>query len=143
MDFLLATSYRYSSSSSDSTTSAVVGMLVVYIVVVIGIAIVFGLITKHMNENKGYTGGFAWGFFLGLIGIIVVACKTDLRTYPQNNTPAYSQNNAPSYAPPRTNLQQPANDVADRIKKLADLHAQGILSDEEFETKKAELLSKM
>lgn len=38
---------------------------------------VFGYITKTMNEKKGYEGGFLWGFFLGVIGIIVVACKSE------------------------------------------------------------------
>ena len=28
-----------------------------------------------MNRDKGYDGGFAWGFFLGIIGIIVVAVR--------------------------------------------------------------------
>ena len=37
----------------------------------------------------------------------------------------------------------PAADPLDQIKKLADLHAQGILTDEEFETKKTELLGEM
>lgn len=48
-----------------------------YCVVVIIVACIFGAITKHINESKGYDGGFAWGFFLGVIGIIVVACRSD------------------------------------------------------------------
>ena len=36
-----------------------------------------------------------------------------------------------------------AADPLDQIKKLADLHAQGILTDEEFETKKTELLGEL
>jgi hypothetical protein len=38
-------------------------------------ACIFGAITKGINEQKGYEGGFWWGFFLGVIGIIVVACR--------------------------------------------------------------------
>ena len=34
-------------------------------------------------------------------------------------------------------------DITEQIRKLADLHAAGILSDEEFATKKAELLARM
>ena len=34
-------------------------------------------------------------------------------------------------------------DPLDEIKKLADLHAQGILTDEEFQTKKTELLGEL
>lgn len=48
-----------------------------YCVVVIIVSCIFGAITKNINENKGYDGGFAWGFFLGIIGIIVVACRSD------------------------------------------------------------------
>lgn len=43
----------------------------------IGIACLMGLLTKTINERKGYYGGFAWGFWLGLIGVIVVSCKPD------------------------------------------------------------------
>ena len=39
------------------------------------VSCVFGTITKNINESKGYCGGFAWGFWLGVIGIIVVSCK--------------------------------------------------------------------
>lgn len=35
-------------------------------------AIVCGVITNKINTKKGYDGGFAWGFFLGIIGIIIV-----------------------------------------------------------------------
>lgn len=58
---------------------------------IIGILIfscIFGFVTKVINENKGYDGGYLWGFFLGIIGIIVVACK------PSNNS--YSNSYAPS-----------------------------------------------
>ena len=60
--------YYYSSSDSIAIylISAIIGLVV---------SIVFGCITKGINENKGYDGGFAWGFWLGWIGIIVVACR--------------------------------------------------------------------
>jgi hypothetical protein len=38
---------------------------------------------------------------------------------------------------------QPAIDIPTQIQKLAELHSHGILSDQEFETKKKELLSRM
>lgn len=38
-------------------------------------AIICGLITRQMGINKGYGGGFAWGFFLLFIGIIVQAVR--------------------------------------------------------------------
>lgn len=39
--------------------------------------------------------------------------------------------------------KQESNDVVELIKKLADLHSAGILTDEEFSEKKSELLSKI
>ena len=39
--------------------------------------------------------------------------------------------------------QQRVNEVNEQIRKLADLHEQGVLTDEEFETKKRELLSQI
>ena len=50
-------------------------------VVQIVIACVWGFVTKCINEDKGYEGGFAWGFWLGFIGVIVVACKSDNRRW--------------------------------------------------------------
>lgn len=41
---------------------------------------IFGAITQAINERKGYEGGFWWGFFLGVIGIIVVACRESCYT---------------------------------------------------------------
>ena len=40
-------------------------------------------------------------------------------------------------------VKQESNDVIELIKKLADLHSTGILTDDEFSEKKAELLSKI
>ncbi|MBD5158742.1 MAG: hypothetical protein HDT23_00610 [Ruminococcus sp.] len=42
-------------------------------------AVIWGLITKTISRNKGYKGGFWWGFWLNIIGVIVVACR------PNNN----------------------------------------------------------
>ncbi|MFL5920492.1 MAG: SHOCT domain-containing protein [Gaiellaceae bacterium] len=36
----------------------------------------------------------------------------------------------------------PGNDVADQLRKLSELHRDGVLTDEEFEAKKAELLAR-
>tara|TARA_R110000772_G_scaffold111853_3_gene215953 strand:- start:1213 stop:1446 length:234 start_codon:yes stop_codon:yes gene_type:complete len=36
---------------------------------------VFGLITGSMGEKKGIRDGFWWGFFLGIIGVIIVSMQ--------------------------------------------------------------------
>jgi uncharacterized membrane protein YeaQ/YmgE (transglycosylase-associated protein family) len=38
---------------------------------------IFGAITQAIGTNKGHDNCFWWGFFLGFIGIIVVALKKD------------------------------------------------------------------
>ena len=48
-------------------------------------ACIFGVITKVINERKGYYGGFAWGFWLGWIGIIVVACRESASYTPKES----------------------------------------------------------
>lgn len=119
--------------------------------------IILGLITKYISKSKGYKGGFAWGFFLNIIGIIVVACKPDNRQFWL--CPSCGGNNANDYKycmfcgtarysvqnevmPKQEESAQNNVNIA-LIKQLAELHSQGILSDEEFEAKKAELLKKM
>lgn len=39
--------------------------------------VIWGVVTYVINTNKGYEGGFWWGFFLEIIGLIVVLCKPD------------------------------------------------------------------
>ena len=47
----------------------------IYLIAWIVNGCIFGAITKYINGKKGYFGGFAWGFWLGWIGIVIVACK--------------------------------------------------------------------
>ena len=41
----------------------------------LGVDIVCGFTTKKIGEEKGYGGGFAWGLFLGILGIVVQAVR--------------------------------------------------------------------
>ena len=85
---------------------------------ILAYCIICGIATKHINESKGYASGFGWGAWLGIIGIIIVACKPRL-------------------------VDDSSSDAADALQKLADLHAQGVLTDDEFEQKKAELMQRI
>ncbi len=67
--------------------------LLIYAVAAIIVCCIFGVVTKKINESKGYYGGFAWGFWLGIIGIIIVSCKPAARSgysTPQNIPTGYS-----------------------------------------------------
>jgi predicted cobalt transporter CbtA len=50
-------------------------------------SIIFGLITRYVSRCRGYDGGFAWGFFLGIIGLLVVGFKP-VRGNEQHYVPA-------------------------------------------------------
>lgn len=52
-----------------------ISYVIFYLIAALVESCVFGAITLAINEKKGYEGGFWWGFFLGVIGIIVVACR--------------------------------------------------------------------
>jgi hypothetical protein len=44
---------------------------------------------------------------------------------------------------PQPQAQPPQEDITQKLQKLADLHKQGILSDEEFQKMKADLIAKL
>ena len=46
--------------------------------IALAVALVFGFVTMKMGMSKGRNGSFWWGFFLGIIGVIVVATQKDL-----------------------------------------------------------------
>lgn len=50
-------------------------IILMAIILPLGIRCILGAISKTVNEKNGYFGGFAWGFWLGIIGIIVVAVR--------------------------------------------------------------------
>lgn len=49
-------------------------LIVVYVIY----GLIFGFITRHVASSKGYDGGFLWGFFLGVIGLLVVGFRPNL-----------------------------------------------------------------
>ena len=51
-------------------------LLFVSLLVSLFYPIICGLLTRHINKGKGYSGGFWWGFLLGIIGIIIVVIRS-------------------------------------------------------------------
>ena len=60
----------------------------------------------------------------------------------QEKYAAQDQQQQPQYveAPPAAPAAPPADDQMEQLEKLGDLHAKGILTDEEFAAKKAQIL---
>lgn len=81
--------------------------------------IVCGIIAKYINEKKGYSNGFAWGAWLGIIGIIIVACK------------------------PKCIEEQTSKESLDMLEQLSSLHEKGVITDAEYEEKKKKLIDKI
>jgi hypothetical protein len=56
--------------------SYLIGLYAILVLVALLIpSIICGLISLQINNDKGYDGGFAWGFCLGILGIIVTAIR--------------------------------------------------------------------
>lgn len=110
-------------------------------------------------KSKGYPNDKCWahcigGFLLGVIWLIVVLCKK-----PYGGTSAVgtgnnhqSQQTNPQHVPQTASVQtkyiEAAQDITQEvaiqtIEKMARLKDKGILSQEEFEQKKSELLKKI
>ena len=101
------------------------------IIIILVWAFVWGMVCKAIGNSKGING-FWWGFFLGLIGVIVVACMQ-----PKTNTSSSTVYVDESYEP-----QQPQNkmDKYEALEKLAKLKQQNVLTKEEFEAEKRKIL---
>lgn len=79
----------------------------------------FGVATYFVGKSKGHTNCFWWGFFLGLIGLIVVLCLNDKASSSSNS------------------------DNVEALDKLQKLRESGTISDKEFEESKKKILSKL
>lgn len=106
------------------------GICIYFVAIIQGL--ICGFVAQVVSENKGYEDGFFWGFFLGIIGIIVVACK------PDNNS---------SYASALLSKETEEKDKSEKellnvqkLKSYKDLLDSGVITQEEFDKKKSELL---
>lgn len=90
-------------------------------------AFVCGFIGVNMLREKGYKAvenhGFAWGFWLGPLGIIVCAIKPDKKQTTQAYIPTQNQTS-----------------IKNQLKELEELKNQGLITEEEFTAKKKQIL---
>lgn len=108
-------------------------MVFVYIFVAIIQGLICGFVAQVVSENKGYEDGFFWGFFLGIIGIIVVACK------PDNNSSYDSALLSKETEEEKDKSEKELLNIQ-KLKSYKDLLDSGVITQEEFDKKKSELL---
>lgn len=97
-------------------------MIIMFLTVILIFGIqgcTFGVATYYIGKSRGHQNCFWWGFFLGLIGLIVVLCLND------NTTTSSNSNNV------------------EALDKLHKLKESGAISENEFEESKKKILSQL
>lgn len=89
-------------------------------------SIIFGCITSYVSWTKGYDTGFAWGFFLNVIGLLVVGLR-ESKNKPQNK---------------RSEAVSSKTSDVNSLKELAALYKEGMLTEEEFKKEKEKIINK-
>lgn len=107
------------------------------IIVILIIAAGLGFIPANIAKKKGYSFGLWWfyGFMLFIAAIIHVNLIPDKNA---QETPIHSASNIP-YCAPSVSGQS----VTDELKKYKELKDQGVITEEEFQAKKEQLLKLM
>ena len=100
---------------------AVIGNSLVYVMVV-AYLIMFAYLSRYIGLRKGIKNGFVWGYFLGILGFIIVYMMPDNNIKTENQT---IQDNSNKY---------------ENLEKLFKLKEAGILTEEEFKIEKEKLL---
>lgn len=116
------------------------------------LAIPLGLIPAYMAKNKGHSFGLWWfyGWALFIVAIIHVNFIEDYNATNNNfSSQQYTPQryigqpttSKPSYANAEPQKSKSFNDVSEELKTLKELLDNGVLTQEEFDTKKKEILS--
>ena len=80
-------------------------MEVLYILLVFLTALIPGFLSQSLHEKKGYEGGFAIGFWLGIFGLIYAAglpCNTETQVDNNPYRPETQATNTPNNIPYNT-----------------------------------------
>lgn len=105
------------------------GLIDEYYVVSVGLVtlqcVIFAYLCRYIGLKKGIYTGFWWGFLLSFIGLIILAIL-----------PAEKHENKLQTNDNISNLTQ----SADALKKYKELLDTGVITQEEFDIKKKELL---
>lgn len=108
-----------------------------YLIATLVVAAGLGFIPASIAKNKGYSFGLWWfyGWMLFIVAIIHVSLIPDKNAQ-----------QVPVKAPPHILYCPPSNagqSAADELKKYKELKDQGVLTEEEFQAKKEQLLKLM
>jgi uncharacterized membrane protein YhaH (DUF805 family) len=111
-----------------------------------------GVMIRRLHD-VGRSGWFFWINLIPILGWIWFFIVLITDSNPGNNqygpNPKGVDYSAAAYKPAAESIAQPAEikgsgaDPTDQIKKLAELKEAGLISEEEFKTKKQELLDRM
>ena len=88
--------------------------------------VIWGAICQAVGKQKNING-FWWGFFLGIIGLIVVLCTKEKKDINEINVTTNNSN-------------ETQTDKYEQLEKLSKLKESGAISEEEFESEKKKLL---
>lgn len=105
-----------------------------YYILILVIAAGLGLIPASIARSKGYSFGLWWlyGWMLFIVAVIHVSLLPD-----KNAQQMFTDQASPNLYYPSSNYAQSA---ADELKKYKELFDQGVLTEEEFQAKKEQLL---
>jgi hypothetical protein len=107
-----------------------------------GIGILIPIYRWYKASNSGFNTGIEVGLICLIIAGILVYVK--LFFFSDNKSESQTIPSVTSEAIPKeTQAETKAESTTDQIKKLAELKDQGILTEEEFEAKKKELLDRI
>lgn len=104
-----------------------------YLVVSLCFSAGLGLIPANIAKQKGYSFGLWWfyGWMLFIVAIIHVCCIPNKNAQQNSIRPE-------SHSPSISSIS-----VADELKKYKELKDQGVITEEEFQFKKEQLLKLM
>ena len=108
-----------------------------YYILVLGVAAALGLIPANIAKKKGYSFGLWWlyGWMLFIVAIIHVQFIPD-----KNASQSHLMSGNIPYMPPtQTNTQS----AVDELKKYKELFDEGVITEQEFQAKKDQLLKFM
>ncbi len=109
----------------------------IWLIISLIIAAGLGLIPANIAKNKGYSFGLWWfyGWMLFIVAIIHV------QFIPDKNAQQNANNNTVYNLPNNSGQNIAGRDIVEEeLKKYNELKEQGIITESEFEEKKAQLL---